>query len=298
MSDWFRVDVDTVLSPAFLAMPAPLRAAWLSLHALASRERAGGTITGLMNWTPRMLDRACGATFAQVRGLIQARAAREAGADLVLEIYDAAGDAKMRAQSESARNAAKLRWQGDATALRPQCSTHCEPDAVAMHVTRRDETRRDEEPKPSASPSASGQPDSTTGQLALGDSPEPVSAPASRRPRPVKDPVLDAARLEAKAAISARYAEQTGASHPWTAKENTQLGRVMGLADHNAKEVSSRYERIWGPAWAWKQRAMTVGDLLAHWAELVEVAAKTGGVTVGQYRHTGKEDYASGEVDL
>jgi ribosomal protein S27AE len=153
MKLWFRVDVDYVLGAKFLELAPDLRAAWLSLHALAARH--GGPIPGLRNYTPRMLDREVGMKFSALKRLTDVRLISWVGdgdRDCAVTGFDADAAAHRILKAEKARNSARARWsvnansstshmrtQSDrnANAERPQC----EPDAVAYARQIRDRDR-------------------------------------------------------------------------------------------------------------------------------------------------------------
>jgi hypothetical protein len=113
-----------------------------------------------------MLDRAAALTPAMVRQVIESGLARASGSDLHLVVYDHAGDAKVKATKKTASNNAKARWSKHAGASVPHSSPHCEPDAGAMHVTGRDETRRNETRRDATSDS-SAKPERVTKRLAV-----------------------------------------------------------------------------------------------------------------------------------
>jgi hypothetical protein len=165
LMEWFGVDVAFILSAEWQALPAEVRANWLSLHAYCSQHENGGRLEGAAKWRDREWRFAAGMTSKGAAAMMRFGLLRPASVghalptpgpraghagptlspceeDLILRAYDADGEQKAHVTSRIKRKAAEARWSKNARASE---DANAQPLPPAMHETRRDETRRDEE---------------------------------------------------------------------------------------------------------------------------------------------------------
>jgi hypothetical protein len=102
---------------------------------------------------------------------------------------------------------------------------------------------------------------------------ELVPPPPPKQPRRSKLPAEPTEHAALKGELLALYAKATnGRVHPWGAKEQGQLGRLITLAGDSHAEVLKRGRTLWtrGPWPGYAGGVCTLGDLLTHWARLVD----------------------------